>query len=518
MNYLNDGFIFDKKEILKDFNNLVAEDQLPDSYGCDYVFQTTFVTPEMADDIIEMAPDFLVKELSNMPKYSKIDYYFARTDLLNTDQIYVSHVLSFMVNAYRSGSEYAGKTLLLLYKKYYKKEYNQLKRFSTMSLDELMGFVNSEYTMPPDTARVLFFAEMMGIRREREIAVIYLLLNRVSVFKEQYFDEITSKDAEWAKKIREKQDEAKDAIAKLFPDRQELMKQQKKWVNSADNALRFFGFEPDFLDFSNSLALGYYDTLEVAYLLIKSSMPKKKITGDEVLLYAELMHAIGAAGSNREALEYILDEFPYMMEDSAPDEVKEKKEEGKPKVVVTQETTDIEKEELVSMISELRRKVHEKESEIKQYRSDLQQYKSTVSELQNTKEQLRDAENELASLRSYVYGLTQDDLPKKEIPVDDMKAFLKKKKIVIIGGHSNWSSKIKNLFPDWTIIKPSPSGTVETTPVENADYVFFFTDIISHSTYERYINVLRTKKIPFGYLHGVNVDDNIRYIYGQLEE
>ena len=37
----------------------------------------------------------------------------------------------------------------------------------------------------------------------------------------------------------------------------------------------------------------------------------------------------------------------------------------------------------------------------------------------------------------------------------------------------------------------------------------FFSDTISHSTYYRYLNVLRERKINFGYIHGVNIENNI---------
>ena len=54
--------------------------------------------------------------------------------------------------------------------------------------------------------------------------------------------------------------------------------------------------------------------------------------------------------------------------------------------------------------------------------------------------------------------------------------------------------------------------------VRKADKVYFFTDTISHSTYYRYVNVCREHKVPFGYIHGVNTDTNVRQIYREMGE
>ena len=65
---------------------------------------------------------------------------------------------------------------------------------------------------------------------------------------------------------------------------------------------------------------------------------------------------------------------------------------------------------------------------------------------------------------------------------------------------------------------PSSRHQADTSIVEKADYVFFFSDTISHSTYYRYLNVLRERKISFGYIHGVNIENNIRHIYNEMKE
>ena len=65
---------------------------------------------------------------------------------------------------------------------------------------------------------------------------------------------------------------------------------------------------------------------------------------------------------------------------------------------------------------------------------------------------------------------------------------------------------------------PGVSGAIESSVVHNADYVYFFTDILTHSTYNRYIKELRKRKISFGYIHSVNIDANICKIYRDVVE
>jgi len=89
---------------------------------------------------------------------------------------------------------------------------------------------------------------------------------------------------------------------------------------------------------------------------------------------------------------------------------------------------------------------------------------------------------------------------------------------VIIGGHSNWVSKMKKEFPDWVYVNPEASGSTDVSIVDKADHVYFFTDTISHSKYYQFMNVVRERKVDFGYIHGVNIEKNIRSIYRDFEE
>ena len=77
---------------------------------------------------------------------------------------------------------------------------------------------------------------------------------------------------------------------------------------------------------------------------------------------------------------------------------------------------------------------------------------------------------------------------------------------------------MKQEFPDWVYIDASVSGTLEASIVDSADHVYFFTDSISHSTYYKYMNVVKEHGVDFGYIHGVNIENTVRKMYKELGE
>lgn len=74
-------------------------------------------------------------------------------------------------------------------------------------------------------------------------------------------------------------------------------------------------------------------------------------------------------------------------------------------------------------------------------------------------------------------------------------------------------TKLKSEFPDWTYIQPSAYKNLDANGLENKERIFFFTDYLSHITYTKFVAIAREKKIPFSYLHGVNMEQIIRRIY-----
>jgi hypothetical protein len=72
-------------------------------------------------------------------------------------------LLNTILAAARQGDSYAREMLCRMYKIYYKKEYNQLKRFRQISYDELRAFENEEEIFEETAARILTICPFMGI-------------------------------------------------------------------------------------------------------------------------------------------------------------------------------------------------------------------------------------------------------------------------------------------------------------------------------------------------------------------
>ena len=56
----------------------------------------------------------------------------------------------------------------------------------------------------------------------------------------------------------------------------------------------------------------------------------------------------------------------------------------------------------------------------------------------------------------------------------------------------------------------------ESMVLDGTEKVYFFTNHLSHSIYGKYISLIREHKIPFGYLHSINLETIIKQIHKDL--
>ena len=124
---------------------------------------------------------------------------------------------------------------------------------------------------------------------------------------------------------------------------------------------------------------------------------------------------------------------------------------------------------------------------------------------------------ELIALRNHMYQIAEEDVVGEIENVDEMKAYIADKNIVIVGGHTNWINKLKRDFPNWKFFDANISRVNEAMVLDGTEQLYFFTNHLSHGTYGIYISIVRENKIPFGYLHSVNIDAMIRQIYNDMK-
>ena len=443
--------------------------------------------------------------------------------------------LNVLLAAARHGSDYAAEMICRIYKIYYKKEYNQLKRFKTMSYDELQAFDNGEELFATIAARILTVAPFMGIDVDKECEyaveeIEEILEDRTLGYKaETKFFNFKEGVFEHAKEgARDLLDRFKKENPNYFFDNdvQKFMWKIFEYhgVSSDFDILCKTGFEPDEREYSVTIAL------------LRSVWPKRVFSDREVELFRAIYRSwtifIEHLGFLDEKIDLMIgrtDKFEFELENSKYNPVKQKIARsvagGKPEVsrvtsghAVVDGVPEKEKENLYAEIEQLRAALRSKEQTISQLNRMYRESAEREKQNRIDQESWDGDREELKRLREQVYRMTQKDIPGSEISQEEMEGDIRGRKIVIVGGHDNWTGFPKEKFPSWSYIKPGAVNTVPENTVIQAEFLFFFTDTISHGAYNKFLKTVRTHGIRFGYLHGTNIPTTIRQIYTAVNE
>ncbi len=531
-NYINYMMkIQDSKKLTPDFGG-----KAPDTYGCERLFIYFFINDEMGEDFPLIARDFYAHEFADIPNHQDVEYFDIQSGEDWPEQMFNRFTLDLMMNAVKSGSEYTKALLMYLHKTYYKKEYRTLKRFSTMSFSELLALAKPEGMTQHyyiNLSRILCLAPIYGIRISGECNLIYDILNEFSN-KLDSGDEYSFDEA-----VGDCLKDCRKEIEERF-DRKKLYSLDARMSKFLGNVFQWLGYSPEYADWCDENDRGVEERLALALAILKKTFPRsnREYSAEELTLYGMVLHCAGAVACNSSWLAETLrtlaygedgtfyyDEFPPMFHPEDVQVKTGKPENGKTVRQVKDSAeyagTDADRHDesvLIEEVDKLRRKVRRLESDNGSLRAGLAEKRRLEEEAKDIREQLEASNRELAALRDYVYKLTEDDHPVTDKTIKSMKETIAGYRIVIVGGHSNWLSKMKKEFPDWIFADPKAGGSTDVSIVDKADYVYFFTDTISHSKYYQFMNIIRERKINFGYIHGVNIEKNIRDIYLDLEE
>ena len=503
-----------------------------DPYGCEKLFVIFFITEELEDDFPLIVRDFLKHGFEDSDQ-DFIDYVNIDNGDLNPSKMFYYHFLSVIVNAANRGSEYAKALLLNLYKTYYKKEYKTFKKFSVLTQEDLLTLAevdDDNRFFHGNLARILYIARLSGITISSDCEYTYAYLNYIS----ECYEKLESHSLDLGE--GELFQEAKKYIEDNY-DIDELYKLQSKEDKFSANVSKWLCYDPIMVDMCDVNYDGFERSLAITLAILKKTYPSKGFdySAEELVRCSSIVHFASAMASNLdwmaerlycvtygESATDFYDSFPSKFN---PEEVVVGKTDNKSRTVIDKTkardsvVADEINDDLISELESLKRKLHMLESANSSLRSDLHEKKKLEEERKQLINELEDDKRELAALRSFVYSHSNDDDEQEsEISIQDMKKHLSGLRIVIIGGHPNWVSKLKREFADWVYVNPEASGTTDASIVENADKVFFFTSVISHTKYYQFINILRERKINFAYLDGVNIERNIRDIYKEVEK
>ena len=503
----------------------------PDPFGCESWFVRSFVPMGMEKEFRLVARDFCLHEYTHLKEYESADYVDLYSDPTWPDAMLTQYTMSLMVNAADSGSEYAKALILYLYRLYYRKEYKTLRKFRRLSLTELIALAKPDREHPSydiNSARVLYIAKLSGIEIGEDCNVIYAYLND------------SDKSYPDAEDVNPRID-IKDILGKCRQEVQEKHESKRmynvdaKMIAFLNDVLSWYGYPSDYVEMCDEESTTLSERLAVTLAILKKKHPTKEYTVTELSLYATIFHCVGALTST---VDWIADTFDSLAlgvgseMDLEEDEIRFRPEEiqvGFRKVsekvtptvkpateLKANPMTSKEKETIRHEMDGLRRKLHMLETDNADLRLKLSDKRKLEDEVRRLRNRDDEISRELAALRAFAYNQTEEDVTSTEIPVEQMKAAFAKLRIVIIGGHSNWVYKLKNQFSNWVFVNPETGGSTDASIVEKADYAFFFTDTISHSRYYQFMKAIREKKVDFGYIHGVNIEKNIRDIYREV--
>lgn len=499
----------------------------PDPYRCEKCFVRTFISPEMDEDFLAIARDFYLHEFKNLSTYEDARYYNVNDGEEWPSFMFYRFTLSQIMNAIHGGSTYAKSLVLCLHKTYYRKEAKTLKKFNKISFSELISLAEPTEEYPSvlgNLSRILCVADLMGIEISEDCDIVYLHFGEGK--------EENNNGKKYSLDISDWESQSQAVVEQQY-DLRKLISMDNRANKFLANALLWLGYNRDYVDMCDEKDSDLKQRFADTVALLKKTYPGKEFSQDEIVLYSTIMHCARALCCSSswlaKALEAVAlgeESVSYDWESSKfhPVDVGEEPERVTPeKTTATTNTpyilieSNIQKEHpLPGELEMMRRVTHKLVAENKDLKDRLTSIRKLEEEINRLKNDLDASTRECVALRDYVYNLTEEDEQVSKLPIEEMKKIIAQLRIVIIGGHPNWVAKMKTEFPKWVFVNPSASGSTDTSIVEKADCVFFFTGIISHSRYYQFINIMREKKIDIKYINGVNIEKNIRDIYREV--
>ena len=470
-----------------------------------------------------------------------------QTLMLLHEKINQINLINLLINGLEAGNEFIKHLIVMLYRTYYPKLYKQYKRFSEAD----WNFVNSFLSRPDididpqaeeEAAHELMLALLVALADDKK-----LLPEAYGYFTfAEYLDlHQTEEENEKKKQIRNKKyiDTIESMLKWLYDEESILSKELDHFLNLTDimdddgtsllirQYVDQLMYMPEYRQLFISLL---YRTIEAASLEFpgKERPSQKRLAGAFIINIfllnsrfenSKLNHELGyICGLNSyEGIKYSFTKY---------DEKKLKKHNTVPKDKIISKLDELVRQsprdsvpedkkiqELEQELSQIKQGNKSNERRMKNLRLDYEKVKDENDLLRKELEAVKSEHFENIKMREYLYGLTEaDDLSEQEEDLKEEIQALRQSRIVIIGGHDNWTNKLRRIFPDWDYIATENYSTQTAAILNKADGVFFFTEYLSHKAYYKYLYYLRDHNLNFGYLHSVNIERTIKEIWKGL--
>ena len=520
--------------MMQDIMNREKGKVAPDTIGADYYFLEDFMTSDMELDFAVIEQDFLhhcsgrLKEFNDAGWYGEDERWKSAPDFAIKQRM-----LRLMYNGAKLGDAYCLELIKYLYKLYYKKEYNQLKRFRRITAGEILSLVEDEAGCNyGDIGRILGMCRFMKIELDERCSLLFLLLDKRRIewirenekekeylaFEEGLFEDCVRQVDLWTQQG-------------MNEDIRTLRKKNRIYFDGEDfveACLRHLDCPGDYMYMCMTNYFGLGNQLARTLAVLRTMNPNREYSFEEVqrytILYTAVSSFVDALDSYDMQIGYLTGDEPddfdkeeaIFQAENIPIRQPERKKPEEPKAIMNVAPVSMGvagEGDYLKEIAALRSKVNEQEQKIKDLREQCHQLKASQAENEKLLSNYQADREELIALREYAYRSQLEEPPITEESLEEMEKAIADKNIVIIGGHVNWLNKLKKRFPNWMFILTENYKTVDGKMLDGKDRVYFFTDHLSHVTYGKFIAVVRERKIPFGYLGSLNIEKMIRQIY-----
>ncbi|MCQ2508173.1 MAG: hypothetical protein MJ097_05225 [Dorea sp.] len=525
--------------MFQQYDRIIKEGRPVNTFGADYYLLKGFVTEDMYWDFDVILKDFLEHCSDKLEKFDKM-VWFHNDDIWRATprKLLVTRVMNLIYNGSRAGDEYCIALMKQLYMTYHKKEYKILKRFKRISSEEIVSFhEEDDCSVEQQTiyGRILGMCRLLGIGLDDHSVIMYKLLEQdckreleeedLPKFNfEELSDELMSESMDQIEQWLEENGNPRKMIRKL--------KHTFKVQEYVTKCLHFHGYPEYYVEDSLENYMGIKLQMARALGMLKLTYPGEEWTWEEVqnytIIYTLVASLTDVSEQMQEDIGLLLkaeDQYRRSEEEKPffrPEKIKLSQPSNKANVVPTRSVTAVPthvktkgltEEDYLKEIEELRQKLNAKERALNNIKDLYHTEKQNSSQYRALLAKYESEHEELISLREYAFHSTEEQEEIGTEALDDMKAVVAQKKIMLVGGHTNWLNKLKIEFPDWIYIPAEISTVCDGKMLENLDKLYFFTDHLSHGTYGKYVTMAREKKIPFGYISNINLEMIVRQVW-----
>lgn len=520
--------------IMQDIRNRKSGEAAVDTTGADKYFVDGFINEEMEEEFMAIARDFLRHHYRELPEYDNIAWYDNdRPEQTSPDQALQKKLMNLIYNGAKAGDAYCVELIRYLYKTFHKREYKQLKRFRKISVSEIFALSDDEDGNCSYEAmgRILGMCVINEIELEEQCSVIYLyLLKRREEFdSEEEIEYVEFREGLFKESLEQVEFWMEEEKRKRRADRSTARKywEEDRFVSAC---LQRLGYPEDYIYRCEMNRTGLLYLFARTLALLKTVFPKKEFTYEDVQVHAHTLSVVEALVEVCDKTDENLSNLFGLAEEEYeqspgqqlfhPEQIlyQDKKTETPVSVVnrpvnVAPVSSGAKEEDYLKEIAELRQRLREEERKSRYFKEQQNQASIRLRELEATVEKYKSEQDELVALRNYVYESSEEVPRVEKQSYEAMKAAIADRRIVIIGGNDNWVKKLRQEFPGWVYMGARVSGSINSTNVQNAERVYFFTDALGHSNYNKFMQVVRRLQLPFGYMHGVNIYANVAQIY-----